>query len=68
MSYATQLPPCPSCNLHALRENTVGGFTCYACNNEQCEHFPSTAYHANEQDARAEWLQIASKSQLPETQ
>lgn len=61
----TQLPPCPTCKLPAKREDTVGGFVNYACGNDQCEHFPATAYHSTEEEARNEWLRIATPPAQP---
>lgn len=59
------LPPCPTCHQPAHRETTVGGFTCYACDNEHCEHFPATSYHPDEREARAQWEEICKANENP---
>lgn len=53
-----KLPSCPTCNTEVHRETSVGGFIHYACNNDLCDHFPATAYHPTEAEARTEWLAI----------
>lgn len=51
------LPNCPTCDTPAHRAESVGGYVSYQCGNDNCDHFPATAF-LEESEARKEWLQI----------